>query len=82
MKNENIYRFKVTEWDNDERETANFNGFVVANSYSAAIKKIEELCIGQDGESDIIDIYCMEVDSWDGKGIIDDTTIREIFDEK
>jgi len=48
------------------------------------LRKINSVCTNPlSKETTIIDLHIYEVDSWDGRGIIDDDTISDIYkDEK
>ena len=78
-----IYRYKITDWDELENQTCVNTGFVAGSNYSDAVSRLEKITTapGQN-HSTLIEINLYEIDSYDGDGVLDDSTIVDIYEEE
>lgn len=78
MENIYIYKYIFSFWDSIEEKVRKSKGYIGAFNYSDAIKRVELItAIPDTDRSELIDVYLKEVDSFNGKGVLTESVIKE-----
>ena len=75
----NFYRYTIEIIEDDPTGLISETGFVVGESYSDAVKKLEEISTTPSGECNLVSIELYETESY-STGVISDAMITEVFD--
>lgn len=77
-----MYRFVIEAFDEETYEVQTSKGFVAAISYADAAARLTEICkIPSTGKTTLISMNLYEIDAYDGKGIIEDNMITEVWED-
>lgn len=78
-----LYYYECEYWDNHFEETKIDRGIVAGADYGDAAARVTDLYKDPSTkETNIIAMYFYEVDSYDGNGVIEEDTLKEIFEQK
>ena len=83
MKNIFLYKYEYEYYDSIDNETIKSKGIVAGTSYANAMSRLEKISTAPHTEhSDLISVSLEELDSYDGKGIIEKEEIDYSFKEE